>query len=68
MSDRTFAWRRANDRILEWRRDPVKFVREVFHVEPDLWQLDILNLAGKPGRHEGLRGNYESAHGALLMR
>jgi hypothetical protein len=28
----------------------VKFVREVFHAEPDQWQLEVLTLAGKPGR------------------
>lgn len=34
----------------EWRNDPIKFVRDVFHVEPDAWQLDVLTMAGKPGR------------------
>lgn len=29
-------------KISEWRRDPVRFVREVFDVEPDAWQVDFL--------------------------
>lgn len=32
----------ASDQLREWRRDPVKFVRDVFHVEPDEWQKDVL--------------------------
>lgn len=28
--------------IREWRADPVKFVRDVFQVEPDLWQVRAL--------------------------
>lgn len=37
-------------KIREWRLDPIKFVRECLHVEPDAWQLDVLQLAGVPGR------------------
>lgn len=40
----------ASARIREWRLDPIKFVRDVFHAEPDAWQLDVLQLLGKPGR------------------
>lgn len=40
----------ASAKIREWRRDPVKFVRDVFHAEPDAWQVDVLQLMGKPGR------------------
>lgn len=36
--------------IQEWRRDPLKFVREVFRVEPDAWQADALAYLGRPGR------------------
>lgn len=32
----------AQDRIRRWRKDPVLFVREVFNVEPDLWQARVL--------------------------
>lgn len=32
----------AQQRIKRWREDPVLFVREVFKVEPDAWQLDVL--------------------------
>lgn len=28
--------------IVRWRKDPVAFVREVFHVQPDPWQVQIL--------------------------
>lgn len=40
----------ATSRISEWRRDPVKFVRECFHAEPDPWQVDVLQLMAAPGR------------------
>lgn len=40
----------AKRRIAEWRRDPLRFVREVFSAEPDAWQVDTLELLGKPGR------------------
>lgn len=32
--------------IREWRADPVRFVREVFGVEPDAWQADALAYLG----------------------
>lgn len=32
----------ALQRIREWRADPVRFVRDVFQVEPDLWQARAL--------------------------
>lgn len=32
----------AADKLRKWREDPVAFVREVFGVEPDPWQKDIL--------------------------
>lgn len=40
----------AKRRIREWRLDPIKFVRDVFHAEPDAWQLEVLAEMGKPGR------------------
>jgi phage terminase large subunit len=46
----TEAQRKASKRIKEWRHDAVKFVREVFHAEPDEWQIDALTLMSKPGR------------------
>jgi phage terminase large subunit len=46
----TSAQRKASERIREWRTDPVKFVRDCFHAEPDPWQLDALAMMGKPGR------------------
>lgn len=36
----------ATETIREWRHDPVKFVRECFGVEPDLWQIDALRSIG----------------------
>ena len=32
----------ASDKIRIWREQPVKFVRDQFKVEPDLWQIDAL--------------------------
>jgi hypothetical protein len=46
----TESQRQASTRLREWRIDPIKFVREVFKVEPDAWQLDVLAMAGKSGR------------------
>ena len=40
----------AMQRISEWRRDPGRFVRDVFRAEPDAWQAEVLELLGKPGR------------------
>ena len=40
----------ATERIRAWRRDPLKFVRDVFQVEPDAWQADVLRMAGQPNR------------------
>lgn len=36
--------------IREWRHDPVKFVRDVFGVEPDAWQVDVLTAFVKHPR------------------
>lgn len=44
------AIQQASQRIARWRRDPVCFVREVFGAEPDGWQIEALELAGRPGR------------------
>ncbi len=33
-------------KIKTWREDPVQFVRDNFHVEPDLWQKDALMAVG----------------------
>lgn len=33
-------------KIIQWRKDPVLFVRDNFGIEPDLWQIDSLNLIG----------------------
>lgn len=39
----------AQARIQGWRRDPVRFVRDVFGVEPDAWQVDALaSIGGEP--------------------
>lgn len=46
----TEAQRRATARIREWKLDPVKFVRDCIHAEPDPWQLDVLTLMARPGR------------------
>jgi hypothetical protein len=46
----TLPQRKAIARVREWKQDAVKFVREVFHAEPDPWQREALTLMGKPGR------------------
>lgn len=33
----------AQQKIKEWREFPVKFIREIFGVEPDIWQAQALN-------------------------
>lgn len=38
----------AQLRIKTWREDPVTFVREHFHVEPDAWQAEVLRAFGDP--------------------
>lgn len=38
----------AAARIAGWRADPVRFVREVFRVEPDAWQADVLRALADP--------------------
>lgn len=32
----------AHEKLRIWRKDPVQFVRDVFHVEPDRWQVKAL--------------------------
>lgn len=33
-----------------WQNDPVKFVRDVFQTEPDLWQIDVLTAVSRNQR------------------
>jgi hypothetical protein len=33
---------RIKARLLRWKRDPIQFVRDEFHVEPDQWQAEVL--------------------------
>jgi hypothetical protein len=49
-------------RVVEWKRDPVKFVRDVFRVEPDPWQIPVLRAfpSQEPGK---LRIAMQSAAG-----
>jgi phage terminase large subunit len=34
--------RSAVTKLIAWRDDPVRFVKEIFQVEPDLWQAEVL--------------------------
>lgn len=43
----------ATERIRAWRLDPVRFVREVFKVEPDAWQHEALAHLG--GEYQSTR-------------
>lgn len=36
----------AQDRIREWRRDPVKFAVDNFGIQPDEWQVDAMRSLG----------------------
>ena len=38
----------AMSKIHRWKKDPVSFVRELFHVEPDPWQQDVLRAFADP--------------------
>lgn len=38
----------AQQKIRDWRRDPVLFVREQFGIEPDPWQADALRAFADP--------------------
>lgn len=38
------------DTLRRWRLDPVQFVRDNFHVEPNEWQKDVLRTYGDPAR------------------
>lgn len=40
----------AQAKIKIWREDPVQFVREVFKVEPDAWQAEVLRAFPKNNR------------------
>lgn len=41
----------AVDKILLYRRNPLAMVRELFAIEPDLWQQDVLNdFVGNPAQ------------------
>jgi hypothetical protein len=45
--------------VQRYRNDPVRFVREVFGVEPDPWQIDVLEAYARGERRISIR----SAHG-----
>lgn len=34
--------------LQRWKRDPAQMVRDLFHVEPDAWQLDVLAAFADP--------------------
>jgi hypothetical protein len=40
----------AAAKLREWRGDPVQFVRENFHVEPEPWQADYLMAYAQTGK------------------
>lgn len=40
----------AEDNLIRWRQDPVAFVRECFNVEPDPWQVEVLQAFVKHNR------------------
>jgi len=40
----------GQERIIQWRRDPASQVRELFKVEPDAWQLRVLEAFARDDR------------------
>lgn len=40
----------ALEKLKHWLHHPIEFVREEFQVEPDRWQLDVLNHYREPGK------------------
>lgn len=46
MATRAEAVRAAQERIQQWRRDPVLFARDCFGIEPDAWQVDAMRALG----------------------
>jgi phage terminase large subunit len=58
----------AAQRIAAWRKDAVLFVREVFGVEPDAWQVDALTAysAGKPRIRLGMQACAGPGKSAVL--
>ena len=48
----------AASKIIEWRHDPVLFVRDVFDAEPDAWQAECLRALEDHGKV-----SVRSAHG-----
>lgn len=45
----TTDYSKASDRIRIWRHEPVKFVQDMFLIEPDEWQKDTLNAIKPEG-------------------
>lgn len=43
---------KAASLIAEWRKDPAKFVRDSFKIEPDAWQLEFLEALGSPEKNK----------------
>lgn len=60
----------AQTKILEWRTNPLQFVREVLFIEPDAWQADALQtLAGsemKPRRRLVMKSCTGAGKSSLL--
>lgn len=40
----------TRDLLARWAKDPVTFVREAFHAEPDDWQIDVLRAVATHNR------------------
>jgi phage terminase large subunit len=60
---------RAQARIKSWRENPAQFVYENFQVEPDKWQLEVLNNLGggfTPYRRECMKACTGPGKSAVL--
>jgi phage terminase large subunit len=42
----------AAETIAEWRKSPLKFVRDNFHIEPDAWQVEALEALGSTDKNK----------------
>lgn len=40
----------AVEALRAWRADPVRMVRDLFHVEPDVWQVEVLRAWADPSQ------------------
>lgn len=55
--------KRAEDNLIQWRQDPVQFVRDEFKVEPDKWQKRCLRNYANGNKSKGRRSGAKACKG-----